>query len=250
MKKRNLLQILSFFIFICCALYLAKYFYDGYKADREVVRLRDIAGQTDGESAPEEAYASNGMLEEYYKLYEQNNDVVGWVRIDDTRINYPVMYKNTDNDYYLHRNFEGEYQYSGLPFMDKDCNLTADGSNLIIYAHNMKNGSMFADLIKYAKEDFLAEHKIIHFDTMYERGNYEIISVFKTQIGAENEIKYYNFTIPKSEQNYEDFVSAVKRASIHKIDETAEYGDDLLTLSTCSYNRSNERFVVVAKKVG
>ena len=247
---KTVIQLLFLFIFIICAAFLFKYFYNNYSAQKDIDELRKVVEQEDTPENEEaqEKYAPNGMIEEYYELYVKNNDMVGWLKIDDTDINYPVMYKNSDNEYYLHKNFEKEYQYSGLPFMDKDCDLAKPGDNIIIYAHNMKNGTMFAPLLKYEDEEYLNSHNEIKFDTLYKREKYKIISVFKTQVGSQNEFKYYNFTDSHSEEDFENFVDAVKRMSIHNIDESAVYGDKLLTLSTCSYSRKNERFVVVAKK--
>ncbi len=252
-RMKMIIQILSFLIFLGCAVYLGNYIYKNYTAQKDINVLRRSVDTADKKSAADNdkktAYMPNGMLEKYYSLYKKNNDMVGWVKIDGTEINYPVMYVNNSNEYYLHRNFEREYSDSGLPFMDKDCNLAKPGDNLIIYAHNMRNGSMFASLLKYDDKAFLDEHSEICFDTMYSEGKYRIISVFKTQVGAKNEFKYYNFTDSQSRADFENYVSAAKRLSIHDIDASAEYGDKLLTLSTCSYNRKNERYVVVAKKI-
>lgn len=244
-----IIQVLSLLIFIICAVYLFKYFYGNYTAQKDIAELQNIASEDKDRDGEEESYAENGMLSEYYELYQRNNDLVGWIRIANTVIDYPVMYRNSDNEYYLHRNFDREYQYSGLPFMDKDCDLAKPGDNLIIYSHNMKNGTMFAPILKYADKDYLSEHREIEFDTMYKREKYIIISVFRTQVGSQHEFKYYNFTDSHSEEDFENFVDAVKKLSLYNIDESAVYGDKLLTLSTCSYNRKNERFVVVAKKI-
>ena len=253
-RLKTVVQILSLFIFLGCAIYLGKYLYDGYTAQKDISVLQDIVADKSRRSNKatenhKERYAENGMLYDYYDLYKHNNDMVGWIKIEDTNINYPVMYHNTDNEYYIHKNFDKEYQYSGLPFMDKDCDLSKPSDNIIIYSHNMKNGTMFAQLLKYEDVNFLNEHKLIHFDTMYKRGTYDIIAVFRTQVGGVNEFKYYNFTNSHTDSDFENYVDAAKKLSMHSIDETAHYGDELLTLSTCSYNRKNERFVVVAKKV-
>ena len=243
-RMKIFVQILSLLIFICCCVYMGIYFYKDYHLKSDLSSVQEYVDTTD-----DEKYAENGMLSEYYELYKKNEDMVGWIKIDGTNIDYPVMYKNTDNDYYLHRNFDREYNEGGIPFMDKECSLAKPSDNLIIYAHNMKNGTMFADLLKYSDEKFLNEHKTVKFNTLYEKEEYTVISVFKTQVGAKNEFKYYNFVDAASEDDFENYVSAAKMLSVHSIDETAVYGDKLLTLSTCSYNKKNERFVVVAKRI-
>lgn len=243
-KMKVFVQVLSLIVFFVCCVYMGVYFYKDYHLRSDFSEVREMA-----DAGEDNIYAENGMLNEYYEMYLRNDDMVGWVSIDDTNINYPVLYKNTDNDYYLHRNFEREYSESGIPFMDRECSLAKPSDNLIIYAHNMKNGTMFANLLKYSDEEFLCEHKIIKFSNLYERGEYTVIAVFKTQVGTRNEFKYYNFTEASSADDFDNYVSAAKALSIHSIDESAVYGDELLTLSTCSYSRKNERFVVVAKRI-
>lgn len=209
-----------------------------------------LSEQSDnGEKKKSKNFAPNGMLAQYYDLHEQNNDMVGWIKIEGTEINYPVMYRNDSNDYYMSRNFEQNNQSSGIPFMDMECDLSKPSDNIIIYAHNMRNGTMFAPLLKYEDEKFLEEHRIINFDTLYKKGKYKIISVFRTQVGSKHEFKYYNFIDAHSAEDFENFIDGAKQLSLHDINESAVYGDYMLTLSTCSYSRKNERFVVVAKKI-
>ena len=250
-RTRLTVQLLSLFVCAFCVVYLGKYIYDGYTEKKSMSQLQQIVleGESKGEKKKNKNFAPNGMLMQYYDLYQQNNDMVGWIKIDGTDINYPVMYKNDSNDYYMYRNFEGKDQKSGVPFMDMECNLAERSDNVIIYAHNMRNGSMFAPLLDYSDKDFLAEHRIINFDTLYKKNKYKIISVFRTQVGSAHEFKYYNFINASSEADFENFVDGVKQLSLHEIEDDAVYGDYLLTLSTCSYNRKNERFVVVAKKI-
>ena len=164
------------------------------------------------------------MLECYYSLYQQNNDMVGWIKIPDTPVDYPVV-KYSDNEFYLHKNFNKEYQFSGIPFLDYQSN--DESVNKIIYAHNMKNGTMFASLADYEDKSFYDAHKNIMYDTLYDKGEYEIVYAFTTKVGASNEFKYYNYA--------DTGVNTV-------------YGDSLITLSTCAYHTSNERFVVIARK--
>lgn len=247
-KFKVCMQILSLLVFVVCCCYMGVYLYEYYnmKSDIEIVReaVETAADNTD----EEQRYAENGMLVEFYDLYCQNEDMVGWILIEDTDVNYPVLYKNTDNDYYLHRNFSKKYSNGGIPFLDKECSLASPSDNLIIYGHNMKNGTMFAPLLKYRDADFLAAHKTVMFSNLYEKFEYTIISVFKTQVDSADEFEYYNFIDADSEEDFNNFVTTAKKLSIHTIEESAEYGDELLTLSTCSYNRKNERLVVLAKR--
>ena len=251
-KSRLTAQLLSLFICALCIVYLGVYIHKGYSERKSVETLQKTVTSSEQDDMGEKKskhFAPNGMLNQYYDLYEQNNDMVGWIKIEGTDINYPVMYRNDSNDYYMNRNFEGKTQASGIPFMDMECDLSKPSDNIIIYAHNMRNGTMFAPLLKYEDEKFLDEHRIINFDTLYKKGKYKIISVFKTQVGSNHEFKYYNFINAHSAEDFENFIDGAKQLSIHDIDETAVYGDYMLTLSTCSYSRKNERFVVIAKRI-
>ena len=113
----------------------------------------------------------------------------------------------------------------------------------------MKNGTMFSDLEKYADESFFSEHRYIRFDTLSDYGTYEIFAVFRTTAYSDNGFKYYNFVDAEDTEDFNSFVEKYKELSLYDTGVTAEYGDKLLTLSTCEYTRTNGRFVVVAKLV-
>lgn len=248
-KLLNIVQVLLILVFLGCVVFIGKYFYDAYKAQTAYDELKDIIRQNSseqGDGTSEDTFDENGILTDYSELYKKNNDMVGWLTITGTKVDYPVV-KAADNSFYLHRNFEKANQYSGIPFMDYQC--TDNSQNVIIYAHNMKNGTMFAAITDYESKAFFNTHKRIKFDTLYERGEYEIISAFSTKVGAKNEFKYYNYADIKTEDRFNEYVSKAKALSFYDTDVTASFGDRLLTLSTCAYHTSNERFVVVAKKV-
>lgn len=253
MKKILIIvQLLFLCVFLACAGYLAKYFYDSHKAQSDIAELQQIVEETD-DGAQEDTYkpiarASNGMLQKYYDLYRQNEDIVGWISIPGTRVDYPVMYKADNNDYYLHRNFKKEYQYSGLPFLDYQCNLAEPSANLIIYAHNMKDGTMFAPLTEYESKTYYEDHKTIRFDTMYEEAEYEIFAAFSTTVGSDSEFKYHEFINAYTEDEFYGYVDKVKELAYYDTNVNPVFGEYLLTLSTCSYGTSNERFVVVARR--
>ena len=118
-------------------------------------------------------------FEKYAAVYEQNSDFVGWITIDGTNINYPVMQTVNSPNYYLKRSFEKQYSNYGVPYVQENCVLGVS-DNAVVYGHNMNNGSMFADLCKYEREDFYREHPVVRFDTLYGLGEYEIVAAFKT----------------------------------------------------------------------
>lgn len=206
------------------------------------------------EDVPDQSEESKEMTAEptaydtYASVYEQNNDFVGWIHIDGTNVDYPVMQTIESPNYYLRRAFDKSYSYYGVPYMDEDCRLN-ESDNMVIYGHNMDNGSMFADLCKYKSEDFYSEHKIIHFDTLDGYGEYEIIAVFQTVAYSQDGFMYHHFVDAENSKEFDEYVSACKELALYDTGVTAEYGDQLLTLSTCEYSRTNGRIVVVAKKI-
>lgn len=136
----------------------------------------------------------------------------------------------------------------GVPYVQENCDL-ALSDNCVIYGHHMNNGTMFADFCKYESEDFFQEHKTIRFDTLSGFGEYEIVAVFKTVAYSEQGFKYYHFTRADSAEDFDDYIAQCKAFSIYDTGVTAEYGDKLITLSTCEYSRKNGRMVVVAKRI-
>lgn len=190
------------------------------------------------------------VLAEYEILHNKNKSLIGWVKIDDTIIDYPVM-QTTSNTYYLDHNIEQEYDKNGSIFMDMDCDVLKPSTNLIIYGHHMKSGKMFGDLDKYGKESYYKEHPMIQFDTIYEKGTYAIMYVFRSRVYNEDEIvfKYYQFIEANSAEEFYSNMDEMSRMSLYDTGVTAAYGDRLLTLSTCDSSEPEGRFVVVAKKI-
>lgn len=186
--------------------------------------------------------------EKYAAVYEQNTDFVGWISIEGTNIDYPVMQTIDRPDYYLKRGFDKSYSDYGVPYVQENCDLSMS-DNLVIYGHHMNNGSMFADLCKYTDADFYAEHKTIHYDTLSGYGEYEIVAVFKTVAYSQDGFKYYHFVNAEDEAAFDDYITKCKELSLYETGVTAEYGDKLITLSTCEYSRTNGRMVVVAKLI-
>ena len=208
-------------------------------------------------SQPEEApvqpelpkYAENGHLIQYDALWKQNNDLAGWLYIEGTKLDYPVMYTPEDPEYYLHRGFYRDYAASGCLFIGPGS--TPEGSHAVVYGHHMKNGTMFGSLDQYQKESYYRDHPVIHFDTLTEEGSYEVLGVFYSRVytdADEGVFRYYQYTDLAGEDAFNDYVRQVKAASLYDTGVEAVYGDRLLTLSTCSYHTENGRFVVVARQ--
>lgn len=186
------------------------------------------------------------------ELYALNNAFVGWIAIDGTAIDYPVMQSSQeDPEYYLHRTFERETNSHGTPFASAFCDISPPSDNITIYGHHMKDGSMFASLVNYTDQSYFNEHPIIVFDTIYELGDYEIISAFKTQVntGSATEFKYYDYINFTDEAEFTEFYSKIKELSLYDTGVQAVYGDQFVTLSTCEYTSTNGRMVIVARKI-
>ena len=184
-------------------------------------------------------------------LYLENSDMVGWIQIKGTNIYYPVMQTPADPNYYLKHDFEKNYTDYGCPFMQADCDALAPSDNLIIYGHNMKDGSMFADLAKYRSKDFWQSHKTVWFDTALGSCAYEIFAVIHTTVQADaaDAFAFYLFVDAAAPEDFADYVSACKARALYDTDISAEYGDKLLTLSTCDNITDNGRLLVIAKRI-
>ena len=230
-------------IFVTSIIYIIINYTDDKKQNKVFEELESIITEEQKEKDEEKKDESINLKE----LYELNNDFIGWLKINDTNISYPVM--QTDNnrkDYYLRKNFYKEYSQLGTPYMAEYCNVqTSD--NVIIYGHHITNYQMFGELEKYKNKEFYDNHKMINFNTIYGNADYEIIAVFKTV--AYTGFKYYEFINSNSQNEFDTFIKKCKELSFYETGKTAKYGDKLLTLSTCEYSAKNGRLVVVAKKI-
>lgn len=221
-------------IFLSSSFYVLNYFLNSKKESKQYSELKEqITVQTE-----------ETLVNQYQSLYDINNDLVGWLSIDNTRIDYPVV-RSAEDNYYLKHNFYKEYSDFGCPYIQNDM----DADNIIIYGHNMDDGSMFSDLTKYKSKDFFLNNQYISLNTLYENRTYQIISVFKESVDPEeNEVFYYNrYTYFDNEEQFNEFISNIKKLSLYNTETEAQYGDSLLTLSTCEYSYNDGRIVVVAK---
>lgn len=198
----------------------------------------------------EKEAAGKLVLSEYMPIYQENPDFAGWIKIEGTKVDNPVMLTRTDTSYYLNRNFNRQEDINGTLFMDARTNLVNRKTNIIVYGHNMKSGQMFGGLKKYLKEDYWKEHKKITFDTIYEKGTYEIFAVCLAQVQnrESDAFRYYDFVQADTEDEFNEFIQNIKELSVYTDQELPTYGDELLTLSTCNNYVEDGRLFVVAKK--
>jgi len=269
-KLLNVMMVFFVLVFVGSAGYLAVYYYKIRTAESSFNDLKayvseDTADGSDDSSTFEGKevvvdevtsihYVDfDGVLVQsrYASLYSKNSDFIGWLTIPDTVVDYPVMFTPEDEEFYLKRDFYKEHSSSGTLFLSVNSDPITPSDNVLIYGHNMKAGTMFHALLSYDSEDYYKEHKTIYFNTIKEDATYEVIAAFRIYIDDNDDslFKYYQFNEAASEEKFNDYVSNCKALTPYEISETAEYGDKLITLSTCSYHRSNGRFVVVAKRV-
>ena len=178
-----------------------------------------------------------------------NADIIGWLKIDGTNINYPVM---QNGDFYLHRNVYKNYSSSGTPYLAEHCNLKAS-DNLILYGHHMKNSTMFSNLDNYKNYNYYRSNKFFKFYTLEDnktiKNDYEIVFAFKTVAYSDKGFKYYNYTKFYDENDFNSFVEKCRNYEFYNTNVKVNYGDKLITLSTCEYSQKNGRMVIIAKKI-
>lgn len=185
-----------------------------------------------------------GLLE----LHKQNPDCIGWITIEGTAIDYPVMYHPEEANYYLRRNFAKEYDVSGTPYLAEICDPVIS-DNLIIYGHHMNSGTMFADLDNYKSEKYYEEHPIISFNTLHGEEEYQIIAAFTIPVYTKTDFEFYRFAKAENPMEFYEYVEKCRTKSIYGTGYSAEYGDKLITLCTCEYSQKNGRMVVVGKHI-
>lgn len=245
---RKVILMICIIVFVGSAGVLLDYYINGMRAQNALTGLGDM------KNGAEDLITDKGIVvAEYADLYKANKDIIGWISIDGTKIDYPVMQTMDDPEHYLHLGFDEEYSDSGTPFMDVRSDIFLPTSNFLVYGHNMKNGTMFHDLLKYESKEFYEEHKTFEFDTIYKggQGEYQVIAAAYTKIYPKDsdKFKYYQYAGITTESEFNDYIRGVKALSVYDTGVTAEYGDQLVTLSTCAYHTEEGRFFVVAKRI-
>ena len=221
------------------------------RVEQEVSQISNSPDMSSGNSVSTEVPEQE---RDYQPLVHENSNLAAWLIIEGIDVDYPVLYTPDNPEYYLRRAFDGSYALSGSLFIG--ANSAPDGSNIIIYGHNMNDGSMFGKLNSYADEDYAKEHQEIIYDLIqpdgsYERLTFEVMAAFYSRIYSvdeENVFRYYYATDLSAPEEFQSYVEQTMADSLYDLGVTAEYGDRLLTLSTCSYHTEDGRFVVVARQ--
>ena len=250
------------------AFMVVNYLIDGKKQANRYDELSEIASgqqesaptqQTAGPQSPEETEAVQttetteptepGMLAGYKEIYEMNNHTVGWIKMEGTQMDYPVMQTPSDPNYYLYRNFDKADSARGSIYAREVCDINKPSDNITLYGHNMADGSMFAALNAYVDKEAWDNNSLIFFDTLNEYHTYKIFAVFKTSANIGKGFSYHQFVDAQNEEQFDEFVSTCKKLAFYDTGITPVYGDKLICLSTCEYTLDNGRLVVAAVRI-
>ena len=246
----NILIIIFIMILIISTiLYLTNIFLR-YKETKDLNNLSEVKNElitTSIDNDNEVNDYEKALIDSNNQLHNQNSDMIGWIKIANTTIDYPVMYTPDNFEKYLRKDFSENYSLAGLPFLGVGSSVDDPQFNTIIYSHNMHNGTMFSDILNYESQKFREENPIIEFSTLQEVRKYEVVAAFRIDV-VDDPFKYYNYTNWNDETNQE-FIDEIKKRSYYTIEEDFNVSDQMLTLSTCDYNSDDGRFVVVAKRI-
>lgn len=202
--------------------------------------------QNNGDITPPQAPT---ILPEYEALYLQNPDLVGWITIPGTMLDYPVVQTPDRPNYYLHRGFDGEEAYEGTLYVREQCDVNLPSDNVTIYGHNMADGSMFGSLHKYKEKAHWQANPLIEFNTLYERHTYEICLIFRTSVNISGGFDYHLFDTAENAEAFDSFIATCQSKALYDTGITPVYGDKLITLSTCDRSIASGRLVVVARRI-
>lgn len=255
MTKKNgfvLSKILLFvsFAVLCFSAYKIYSITNEYgKAEKEYDNLRKFVSEnTDDTSSMVEKSNEGGKITklppviDFDGLSKINDDITGWIKIDDTPINYPVL-QSKDNQYYLYKTMEGVNNSSGSIFMDYNVNKDFTSLNTIIYGHNMKNKSMFATLLNYEDKNYFDLHKYVWVITPDANYKYEIFSAYKCTV---NDGRYQT---EFEGEEYSKYLESSISKSYYDTGVSVNENDKIVTLSTCTNNDKDERYVIQAKLI-
>lgn len=216
-----------------------------HEADQEADKIKKIK-ETAFTVTTESNFNGNVRQKEYqYKeLKKINEDCIGWLEVPGTRIDYPVMYRKTDNEFYLHKDFYKKESRFGLPFLDGSCIPDYSSGNLIVYGHHMKDGSMFTDLMKYKDKNFWTQHNELNFYIHDKKATYLISKVCK--IIADENKEIYNLVYLDEQSDINHYLKEIDKFSLYDTGIVPKGTERLLLLSTCEYSSKNGRLVVLA----
>lgn len=246
MNTTNIIKIICIICILLSLIYILYYVFEIFKTNKSNKELDNINIVSNNTFTSE-----SETMKKLKIINKENPDVIAWISIENTKVDYPVSQTN-DNKYYLTHNYKKEDSISGSIFLDKNVDINKPSSNFLIYGHRNINGEMFETLANYKDEDYYKKHTEINFYTLYEESKYEIIYVFLSKVYYKKDInvfRYYNFINATNQDEYDEFINNCKKSELYDIGKSANYGEQLITLSTCEYSQVDGRLVIVAKKI-
>ena len=208
-------------------------------------QLQEEGNTTVSDNLPKGTNTSGkrNIMKRYMSLLDVNSDLVGWVSVPGTVIDYPVVQAD-DNDFYLRRDIHKQTASGGAIFMDYRSDSNGQGRHTILYGHHMRNGTMFKELEKFKNAEFFQENGYVRFDTLFAEIEWEVFSVYIT----DTTFPYIQVSF-SSDEEYVDFLKRIQNKSIYQKDIELNAEDQILTLSTCTYEYDDARFVVHARRI-
>lgn len=248
---RKILFLVSLTVLIISVTYLSIYFAVGAKQNKEAQNL-SAAWHKKQETTGDEK-GEDGTFLFFEDLKKANSDIKGWLKIDGTKIDYPV-YQTTDNDFYINHDKDKNRSKYGAIFIDSNSQIGTEknGRNTVIYGHSMRDGAMFGELKNYRNFDFYSQHSTFEFTSLYTKGEYKVFAVFVTNTLAEHdngEVFNYRKSAFSNEEMFNDWINEIKIRSLVNTNIDVNFEDQLITLSTCAYDFDDARLVVMARKV-
>lgn len=246
-KKIGKIVLISIFIFIIIisVSYIIFFTYEKLKEKSDIREIQEYANIAPDAKEPDK------QIEKVNELMQTNADIKGWIQIEATKVNYPIL-QSDNNEYYLNHNYKKEKSKYGSIYLKTGIDINNNNSNLILYGHNMKDGEMFKTLLDYADKNYYETHKQVTIITQNEKRKYEVIAAFKSRIfykDEKNVFRYYNYTTFENEDMYNEYINNINKIKLYDTETTATYGEQLLTMITCEYSIENGRMVVVAKRI-
>lgn len=248
-RRDIVLKIVSLAAFAVLVFCLTRVALDFGRSARNRRLTSSLAAEASCSAPASSSQYPAGMLARFYPYYGQNPDIRGWITIPGTVINYPVV-QTSDNNLYLTRDFNKQSSDYGTLFLDYRDNIQPLSRNLIIYGHNMKDGQMFHRILQYQQTDFYKSAPVIEFDTLYGEYKWKVFACF---IANASEKDGYVFPYLRTDFSSDDqlaaFLKEVNARSLLRTSVDVQPGDALLTLSTCTYEYDDARFVVMARRL-
>lgn len=263
---RRIILIVSFLCFFAATAYLLLHFIEQQMHKHTINDLREMAYLPDANEADlftvqEDPPVSDGNEKktmsgkatpviDFQKLAGINKEVCAWLKIPGTRIDYPVLYHEGNNEFYLHKDLNQKYSRYGSLYFAQGCIPIRQNTSLLVYGHHMKDGSMFAELMQYKEKNYYTKHPYIHLYTPEYNYQYQVAAVILTDVSKGNTDALYcdNYIDMSDPSTMQEFTAQIEKRQLYDTKIPLLPGDQLLMLSTCEYSSENGRLVVIARQ--